>query len=162
MSLSEFDAKVAAAVDRYSDMVYRICFLYMKNRSDAEDAFQDVFLKYVRECGKFQSEEHEKAWLCRVAFNRCKDLLKRASRKNVSLESIEEPSSPFSPSVSPVLEAVLDLPPKYKDPIYLHYYEGYTSSQIAGILGCRENTVYSLLSRGRQMLKERLGDNFED
>ncbi len=162
MSLSETDLKVSRALDLYSDMVWRICFMYMKNKYDAEDAYQDVFLKYVRQLGRFKSEEHEKAWLCTVAFNRCKDMLKRAHRKNVSLEEAQEPSVPFRDGSNPVLEAVMDLPEKYKESVYLHYYEGYTSAQIGKILGCKENTVYSLLSRGRQMLKERLGDDFED
>jgi len=154
---------LTAAMEKYSDTVYRICYLYLRNKDDADDAFQDVFLRYIQAGKKFDSEEHEKGWLCTVAFNRCKDLLRSSSRKVVSLESVEEPSyrSPAEEG-NPVLEAVLQLPVKYKDAIYLHYFEGYSTGQIARILGCGENTVYSQLSRGRQILKERLGDDFED
>ena len=151
------------AMEKYGTMVYRICFLYMKNKADAEDAFQDVFLRHLEAHRLFFSEEHEKAWLCTVAFNRCKDLLRRSARGNVSIDEVEEPAGPDNSSPrSDVLEAVLQLPAKYKDVIYLHYYEGYSSRQIARILKCTENTIYSQLSRARGLLKERLGDEFED
>lgn len=155
--------RITAAMEKYSDTVYRICWLYMKNKEDADDAFQDVFLRYIQAGRRFASDEHEKAWLCTVAFNRCKDLLRSASRRKVvSLETVEEPSYRPAEPGNPVLEAVQALPDKYRDTIYLYYYEGYSTAQIAAILRCRENTVYSQLSRGRQMLKERLGDDFED
>lgn len=153
--------RTSKALEKYSSMVYRICFMYLKNKEEAEDAFQDIFLRYYQVDKVFESEEYEKAWLCRVAFNRCKDILKSFRFKVVSLESVQEPSYE-SKEVGSVLDAVLKLPTKYKDAIYLHYYEGYNATQIAKVLQCSENTVYSHLSRGRQMLKERLGDDFED
>lgn len=153
--------KITTALEKYSDMVYRICFMYLKNKTEAEDAFQDVFLKYIQVNKQFESDEHEKAWLCRVTFNRCKDVLKSFRFKTASLETVPEPTYENAEEGA-VLEAVLTLPAKYKDVIYLHYYEGYTAAQISKMLGCRENTVYSQLSRGRQILKERLGDDFED
>lgn len=152
--------KVTLALEKYSDMVYRICLMYLKSKAEAEDAFQDVFLKFMQAGKKFESEEHEKAWLCKVAFNRCKDLLKSSHYRLVNIDDIPEPSYE-APYDKTVLEAVLALPAKYKDVIYLHYYEGYTASQIAKILHCRENTVYSQLSRARELLKERLGDEVE-
>ena len=154
--------KSAAALEKYGDTVYRICFLYLKNRDDAEDAFQDVFLRYIQANKHFQSEEHEKAWLCTVAFNRCKDLLKSAARKTVGFDDVAEPGRCDDYHDNPVLEAVMALPDKYKDVIYLHYYEDWPAAKIARVLKCSENTVFSQLSRGRQLLKERLGDDFED
>jgi len=153
--------KAASALNRYSDMVYRICFMYMKNKNDADDAFQEIFLRYIRHEAPFESDSHEKAWICTVAFNYCKDVLKSHARKTVSLDDIEEPSCE-GPKLNVVLEAVMQLPVKYKDVIYLYYYEDCTAVQIANILKCTENTVYSQLSRARQLLKESLGDDFED
>lgn len=106
----------------------------------------------------FFDEEHEKAWLIRVAINACKDHLKSFFRRNtIPLEHLEEIAATTPEDHRDVLEAVLSLPVRYKDPIYLHYYEGYTASEIGRILGKKENTVYSLLSRGRKLLKEKLG-----
>lgn len=152
--------KIKTALEKHSKMVYRICFMYLKNKEEAKDAFQDIFLKYIQSEKVFESEEHEKAWLCRVSINRCKDILKSFRFKFVDIDSIPEPYYETLDEKA-VLREVLKLPSKYKDAIYLHYYEGYTSAQIAKMLKCSENTVYSHLSRGRQMLKERFGDDFE-
>lgn len=152
------EAEVVRAVERYADMVKRICFYYLKNEADTEDVFQNVFLKYMMYDGLFSDEEHEKAWLLRVAINACKDYLKSFFRRNtVSLDVISEMAAEIPEDHREVMEAVLSLPEKYKDPIYLHYYEGYSAAEIGKILGKKENTVYSLLSRGRKLLKEKLG-----
>lgn len=157
------ESEINRAVDRYADTVRRICLLHLKNYSDTEDIFQSVFLKYMLYNGTFCDEEHEKAWIIRVAMNSCKDLLKSFYHKNiVSLEdtyAVEDVSYAIE---SEVLEAVTSLPKKYKDAVYLHYYEGYTASEISKITGKKENTVYTLLSRARQLLKDKLGgDDFE-
>ncbi len=146
------------AVELYSDMIKRICFYHLKNYADTEDVFQNVFLKYLLHEDAFESVEHERAWLIRVAINACKDHLKLLLRhKTIPLESLAQEAGSLDPGQKDVLEAVLSLPSQYKDVIYLHYYEGYNAAEIAGILGKRANTVYSLLSRGRRMLKEKLG-----
>ena len=107
----------------------------------------------------FQSPEHEKAWMIRVTINACKDLLRSLlRRRTVSLDEVLEQPAPIPEDHREVLEAVLSLPVKYKDVVYLHYYEGYTASQIGEILGKKANTVYTLLNRARQMLKEKLGE----
>lgn len=152
------EVEVVRAVERYADMVKRICFYYLKNEADTEDVFQNVFLKYLLHDEPFIDEEHEKAWLLRVAINACKDYLKSFFRRNtVSLNVIKEMAAEVPEDHREVMEAVLSLPEKYKDPIYLHYYEGYSAAEIGKILGKKENTVYSLLSRGRKILKEKLG-----
>lgn len=152
------EAEVVRAVERYADMVRRICFYYLKNEADTEDVFQNVFLKYMLHEEPFGDEEHEKAWLLRVAINACKDYLKSFFRRNtVSLDAVKEMTAEIPEDHREVMEAVLSLPVKYKDPIYLHYYEGYSAAEIGKILGKKENTVYSLLSRGRKLLKEKLG-----
>lgn len=152
------ETEVNHAVEEYADMVQRICFYHLKNEADTEDVFQNVFLKYMMYDKPFRDSEHEKAWLLRVSINACKDYLRSFFRRNVvSLETLGEMKAEGTEDYRDVLEAVLSLPEKYKDAIYLSYYEGYTASEIGKILGKAENTVYSLLSRGRGMLKKRLG-----
>ena len=151
------------AVERYSDMVRRLCMIHLKNYADTEDIFQTVFLKYVLSSVSFENEEHEKAWFIRVTINACKDLLKSFFRsRTVSLDEIAEQSSEMPKDDREVLEAVLSLPPKYKDVVYLHYYEGYTAPQISRILGKNVNTIYTLINRSRQLLRDKLGgDGYE-
>ena len=152
------ESEINRAVEEYADMVRRVCFYHLKNREDTEDVFQNVFLKYML-CDKpFKDREHEKAWLLRVAINACKDYVKSFFRRNaIPLETLREMEAGGMEDHREVLDAVLALPGKYKDVIYLHYYEGYSAFEIGRILGKKENTVYSLLSRGRGMLKEELG-----
>ena len=151
------------AVDLYGDTVRRICMIHLKNKADTEDIFQNVFLKYVLRTAPFDSPEHEKAWIIRVTANDCKDLLRSFFRsRTVSLDVLIETPREMPEDHSDILEAVLALPEKYKDPIYLHYYEGYTAEEIGQILGKNTNTVYTLLTRARQMLKTRLEGVAED
>ncbi|MHC1720667.1 MAG: RNA polymerase sigma factor [Clostridiaceae bacterium] len=154
-SHGNYDVAVEA-LKKHSDMVRRVCFIYLRNYADVEDAFQDVFLKLMQSETKFEDEEHIKAWLCRVAINKCKDMCKNFFRKNVS--SIEDIEIPFEDEVeSDVMAAVLSLPPKYKDVVYLFYYEDYSVPEIAKLLGIKENTIYSNLHRARELLKKELG-----
>lgn len=146
------------AIERYSDTVRRLCMIHLKNEADTEDIFQTVFLKYVLSSASFESEEHEKAWFIRVTINACRDLLRSFFRKNtVPLDQLLDQPAPVGEDHREVLEAVLSLPPRYKDAVYLHYYEGYTAPEIGRILGKNVNTVYTLLGRARQLLKEKLG-----
>lgn len=147
------------AMDKYADTIRRICFVYLKKYSDVEDAFQNIFLKYVLYERTFESDSHEKAWLIRVTINECKDTLKSFFRSKVhSLQDHQLPS--VSQEHSEILDAVLQLDKNYKIVIYLFYYEGYSAVEIADILHKKENTVYTWLSRGRQQLKERLRGDF--
>lgn len=146
------------AVEKYSDMIKRICMVKLKSYADTEDIFQDVFMKYILSSNAFESDEHEKAWFIRVTINCCKDYLKSFFRTHtVPLEIIAEHTTELSDEKTEVLEAVLSLPKKYKDAIYLFYYEGYSAVEISELLGKKVNTVYTLLSRGRDFLKEKLG-----
>ena len=106
----------------------------------------------------FESPEHEKAWFIRVTINACKDLIKSFFRsRTVSLDQLMEQPGQLLEDHREVLEAVISLPRKYREVIYLHYYEGYTAPQISEILGKNTNTVYTLLARSKNLLKERLG-----
>lgn len=130
--------------------------MYLHNQADVEDVFQEVFLKLLQNNVTFESEEHKKAWLCRITINKCKDICKSFFRRNVC--SIEDMELPFEdPAESEVMTAVLSLPAKYKDVIYLFYYEEYTVQQMAKIMGQKENTIYSNLHRARELLRKKLG-----
>ena len=145
------------AVEAYADMVRRICLVHLKNIHDTEDVFQNVFLKYMLYKGSFESEEHEKAWFVRVTINACTDWLRSLrSRRWVPLETVLEESNMPDDALREVLEAVLQLPDRYRKVVYLFYYEGYSAVEIAGILGKKENTVYTWLSRARDLLREHL------
>ena len=154
------EQEVNRAVERYADMVRRLCMLHLKNAADTEDIFQNVFLKYVLRSMPFESEAHEKAWFIRVTINACKDLLKSFFRsRTVSLDEVVQLPAETPPDHREVLEAVLSLPPKYKDVVYLHYYEGYTAPEISRMLGKNVNTVYTRLNRSKQLLRDKLGGN---
>ena len=152
------EQEVNRAVECYSDMILRLCMVYLKHPQDAEDIFQTVFLKYTL-CDKFfESEEHEKAWLIRVTANACKDSLKNLFRRcTVPLEEAADCVTEMSEEQFRVLQAVRELPKDYREVIYLHFYEGYTAPEIAGILRKNPNTVYTHLRRAKELLRERLG-----
>lgn len=147
---------------RHGDTIWRVCVVALRNRDDAEDAFQDVFMKYaLADKIVFAGEEHRKAWLIRVATNRCRDMQRAAHRKNEPLEGAEDPAS-RDPHTQPgsriqeVLDAMNDLDDPPRTPVYLALYEGYAAPEIADMLGAPVNTVYSWIARGKKMLKEAL------
>lgn len=153
------DMEVAQAIDRHADTVKRLCMIYLKNDADAEDIFQTVFLKYALHCAAFESPEHESAWIVRVTINACKDLLRSVfRRRTVSLDQVAGLPEITDSDHREVLESVLSLPEKYRVAIYLHYYEGYTAPEIGKLTGRNVNSVYTLLNRGKRMLKEVLED----
>ena len=137
--------------------------LHLKNDADTEDIFQTVFLKYALSSDAFESQEHEKAWLIRVTINACKDLLKSFFHTHtVSLEEVPELPAQMDQPNREVLEAVLSLPAKYKDVVYLHYYEGYTAPEISRILRMNPNTVYTRLTRAKEILRNKLGGDHDE
>ena len=145
------------------DSIKHVCFYHLKNNTDAEDVFQNVFLKYMLHDKPFNDEEHEKAWIIRVTVNACKDLLKSFFRaRTVSIQELVELPEKISNEHREVLDAVLSLPEKYKDVIYLHYYEGYSAVDIGKILGKNVNTIYTLMARARKMLYVELGGSEDD
>lgn len=157
------EQEVNRAVERYSNMIRRLCMMHLKNYADTEDIFQTVFLKYVFSSVAFENEEHEKAWFIRVTLNACKDLIKSFFRSHTtSLDELIEHPAALSSDHREVLEAVLSLPQKYRDVVYLHYYEDYTAPQISRILGKNVNTIYTLLTRSKKMLREKLGGDDDE
>lgn len=139
--------------------VYRICVLYLKSSSEAEDATQDIFIKFLEKQMDFKNEDHEKAWFIVVAKNYCKDFLKSWWKsRRIDIESLPEISySEEETNVTDIFEKLLSLPKKYKIVMYLYYYEEYSIKQISDILNRKESTIQTQLSRGRNLLKEKLG-----
>ena len=153
------DAEFEAFYERHWKYVYRLCFTYMRSEADAEDCAEDVFVKVLTGAFSFTDAEHERKWLTVTASNLCKDRLKSCARKNViSLddEGAPEPAAPTPEDHSEVLEAVLALPPTLKDVVWLYYYEGWATDEIAGLLGRPSSTVRNQLRDARTQLKKSL------
>lgn len=162
MSLSPQRAqeKTDGMIEKYQDTVYRVAVALLKNTADADDVFQEVFLRYFRRQPDFQDETHEKAWFIRVTINRCKKLMTSAWYKRTEGLS---PATPLSSDreagyneASELFAAVMTLPDLYRTVIHLYYYEGYPVREIASILRRKEATVQSQLMRGRELLRRNL------
>lgn len=143
-------------VTLYLDTVYRVAFNYIKSAADADDVTQNVFLKLLKEQKPFESDDHVKNWLIRVTLNECKNLVRSKWWKHESFEEYAENLSFDNPAQSDLFYAVMALPKKYRVPIYLHYYEEYSTQEIARILKVSKNTVCTQLRRGRELLRESL------
>ena len=144
-----------ALVKQYAPAVYRLAYARTGSRADAEDVMQEVFLRLVKAGPDFDSEEHAKAWLLRVASNCANDLVRLPWRRRE--EPLDENlSAPERPEEGSVTQAVLSLPARYRIPIHLYYYEGYSVAEIARILGRSEGTVKSRLFRARDLLRNQL------
>ncbi len=143
-------------VDQYGDMIFRLAYSYLKNRADAEDVMQETLLKRYVEQKSFDSPEHEKNWLLRVAVNECRKLLRSPWRRRTEpLEDAEAPSFD-SPAQSELFRQVMALPPKYRAAIYLYYYEDYPVRDIAAAMGANPSTVQTWLMRARGQLQVKL------
>lgn len=137
---------------KYSNMLYKICIVMLCNEQDAQDAIQDTFCRYLEKRPDFTSEEHEKAWLIRVATNICRDMLRfRVRHPKISIEDLANCLA--APAGREVLTELMELPPKQKMVIYLHYVDGYSVREIANILGITESAVKKRMQRGREYLK---------
>lgn len=141
---------------KYIDTVYRVALGYVKNPTDADDITQNVFLALWKHPRDFASQEHARNWLIRVTVNECKKWHRSPWRKTVPFEEYAQSLTFESQASSALFYAVMALPVKYRLPIYLHYYEGYSTEEIAAILKMSKGTVCTNLSRGRQMLKGQL------
>lgn len=141
---------------KYIDTVFRVAFNYLGSRADADDVTQNVFLKLLEAEKDFESDDHVKNWLIRVTVNECHNLVHSHWWKQPSYEEWAENLVFDNPAHSELFYAVGDLPKKYRLPIYLHYYEGYTTEEIGQILKKPKNTICAQLRRGRERLKEAL------
>jgi RNA polymerase sigma-70 factor (ECF subfamily) len=143
----------------YYGMIYRVAFSQLKNHADAEDITQEMFIKIIKSEDEFESAEHEKAWIIRAAINMCRDLLKSGWHKSfVGLDEVPEQEKAYydNPYVKTddILWQVLQLPEKFRNCIYLFYYEDNSIKEIAQILEMPENTVKTNLRRGKELLRK--------
>ena len=155
MSCSEKD--FVSTYNHYVDMIYRLCFSFLKNKEDTEDAVQSVFVKYLKNRKRFENEHHEKAWFIVTSSNVCKDMLRQSWRHNVSIETYESIPDTEDSADNDVYMAILDLPHKYKTVVYLYYYEGYKTHEIAEMLHKPSSTIRNHLTEARRHLKKILG-----
>ena len=154
------DTDLTDVMQRYADNVWRVCALYLKQKADAEDAFQNTFVRYTTSETVFESEEHRKAWIIRVATNVCKDHFKASAYEEMPFDPLDEeqtPSHPLAEDISEesdIMGALRSLPEQYRNALYLTYYEGYTAIEIGTLLDLPANTVYTNIARGKKLLKE--------
>ena len=154
-SVRPTDKDIERVVTQYADTLYRLCLVIIRNEADAADAVQDTFYKYITRSPSFREPEHEKAWLLRVATNISKNYRRFAlMHSHVDIETIydlhrEQPEYRL-------MEALSKLPQDYRAVIHLHYYEGYTTNEIASILGISQATALKRLERGRTQIRKML------
>lgn len=139
---------------RHADEVYRMAFLFLRNTADAEDAVTEVFLRYLHKQPAFHDHEHEKAWLLTVTANYCRDQLRKVKYAAEDIDAI--PDQPMEQTDKHVIEEVLSLPVKFRQVIYLYYYEGYSVREISHMTGVKESTLQSRLAEARRLLKMKL------
>ena len=145
--------RIEKIIEDHGDYVFRLCYMYMKNRSDAEDIYQETFLKLYDCDMSFNDEEHCKAWLLKVAANKCKNALRFTlfhshAEMDDSLFAAPEKEKEYG-----LMTYVMNLPAKYRDVIYLYYYEGYPTKVIADLLKTNDAAIRTRLKRGREILK---------
>jgi RNA polymerase sigma-70 factor (ECF subfamily) len=151
-------------IARYGAMVYRLAYARLQNRHDADDIFQEVFLRYVRRAPIFENVEHGKAWFLRTTLNCCKNFWMSAwHRRTEPLTEI--PEQPFEyewEETQALAQGLAELPMKYRTVLHLYYYEDLTAEEIGRLLHSPAGTVRMQLSRGRVLLKEKLEGGMED
>ena len=155
------DREIVRIVETYSDMLMRIALNRVNSIAEAEDVVQSTFERLMKRQPRFETREHEKAWLIKTAIRICIDEARRAS-KRTSVPLNEEIAAAYSEESFELLETVRRLPEHDRDAVYLYYYEEYTIREIAKILGEREGTTRSRLSRARKKLRAIMeGEDYE-
>ena len=155
MPVSEkMSAAVTRAVMNYSADLVRFAYSYLLSRAEAQDAVQDAFMSYMKSAPTFESADKEKAWLMKVTANKCRNVLRSLHVKKRAPLNEELPADDDGREVIRALSA---LPKQYRMCVHLHYYEGYSLNEIAGMLGAKPATVGTWLSRARELLKQELG-----
>jgi len=157
-------SKFEQAVKKYKDNIYAIAFNYFKNREDAEEILQEAFLKLYKTEKPFANEEHMRNWLIRVTINQCKKVsMSSWFTKHLPLEDYAEAVYEDSEKEeSDLFLAVMSMPKKYRIVIHLYYYEDYSVREIAELLSMNEATVRTRLARGRNILKKKLSEVWDN
>lgn len=152
MERTDLQAETDRIVDTYSDMVYKLAYAQVRNKNDADDIYQEVFLRYVRKKPAFESAENEKAWFIRVTVNCCKNFWNTPFRKRT--QSLEDNIVFQSEEESYLKPLVEQLPEVYRAVVHLFYYEDMAVSEISKVLGRKEATVRVQLMRSRKLLRD--------
>ena len=153
---------IGYVVDKYSGMIFKTAYTYLQNREDAEDVMQEVFIRYVRHQKDFNDEEHQKAWLLRVAINCSKSPLAVRKRNSDIEKKAAEVTKKSDNDFSELFGAVMSLPEKQRLCVHLFYYENYSIKEISKVTGFLTSTVKSHLFRAKQNLKEKLKGVYSD
>lgn len=149
-------------IREYSNLVYRIAYSMTKKKTDAEDIYQEVFIKLFKNIKKLKDTEHEKKWLIRVTINECNMLYRKKNVRN-EIELDENICEPYNDEYQTSIHSYIKkLPCKYGTVIYLYYFEGYKIEEIAKILKTTSGTIKSRLSRAKAQLKNMMGDEFDE
>ncbi len=164
ISRQDRSAEIETLIDEYGDDILRLCYIYTKDYSQAEDLFQEVFIKIYKSLDNFRQDSDIYTWITRIAINTCKDYLKSAwIKRNILFWDVktEEKGTVETDVIKEIerdyiLNAVLNLPEKYRVVIYLYYYKGFTTADMAQILKTKESTIRSRLMRAREILKSNL------
>ena len=141
---------------KYADTVAGVCVMRLRNYADAEDCFQNTFIKLFQKSPDFMNENHLKAWLIRVAINECRNYI-NMNRRFVPLSAAKYETVELKENENDISWAMLQVEPKYREVLYLFYCEGYKVNEISDILGKNPNTVKTLLKRGREKLRKAYG-----
>lgn len=160
------DRQLKHLMDAYGSQIVRVCYTYLRDAALAEDAAQDTFVKAYRHLGPSWEMEHEKAWLIRTAINTCKDYLKtswfRKINRSITPEDLPDPTVHDHLEEKSVLEDVLQLPLKYREPVILYYYQNLGVSEMEQVLGLARSTIYARLDKARQKLRISLEGGYRD
>ncbi len=151
---------IQTVIDEYSNAVYKLCIIYLKNYHDAEDAVQEVFIKIIEKAPSFSSDGHKKAWIIKVTINHCKNILKRKKHETMLDDNLASYVEKFDNKE--ILQSIFDLPLNYRNVVYLYYYEGYSTKEISYILKKRDATIRTWLKRARDSLKEVIGGAYDE
>ena len=152
--------KAAYFFDRFGNAILRLAYSYLHNTEDSEDVLQETLIRYIRSAPRFENDKHAKAWLMRVAANLSKNRI-GYNRTRLTDELNDELAAEEREDLSFVWQAVKELPPKQREVVHLFYQEGYSTAEIAGILGRNESTVRSDLKRGREALRTVLKEAYD-
>lgn len=140
-------------MNTYGNMLFRLCLVTLGNESDAQDALQETFIKYMQKAPDFKNDEHKKAWLLKVATNQCKDIFRFRKRHHiVNLDEIKEYMEESSDHG--ILDVLMTLPDKFRLVLFLYYVEEYDVQAIAIMIGKTSSAVKMRLQKGRKLLKE--------
>ena len=150
------DQQFVPLAQRYMDTIFRVAYSYLRSQADADDVTQDVLIQLYKTETAFESDDHLKHWLIRVTVNRCKNIFRSPWRKVEDIADYENSLTFDAPEHRELFDAVMALDKRYRLPVLLYYYEGYSQKEIAGLLSLPEETVRTRLFRARGKLKATL------